>query len=102
MLIEAGKPLILSSQQQEAVVVGVTRWLKESASAQFGEMRGARNSRGVITVCGTFVGVLQGTAAKTVFVLVDIRHHGRRPGGGHGRFAATAEFRGLARREELH
>lgn len=85
--IEAGKPLPLSPRQQDAVVVGVTRWLKDSASAQFGEMRGSRNSRGAITVCGTvdgrntagrlvglspFVGVLQGTAAMPVFVLVEI------------------------------
>jgi len=85
--IEAGKPLPLSPQQQEAVVVGVTRWLKDGASGQFGEMRASRNSHGVIAVCGTvdgrntagrlvglspFVGVLQGTPAAPVFVLVEI------------------------------
>lgn len=85
--IEAGRPVALSPQQQEAVVTGATRWLKDARSAQFGEMRAARNSRGVITVCGTidgrndfgrlvgqspFIGVLQVTAAAPVFVLVDI------------------------------
>jgi hypothetical protein len=85
--IEAGKHVGLSARQQEAVVIGVSRWLKDSASAQFGEMQGARNSRNVITVCGTvdgrntagrlvglspFVGVLQGTAAAPAFVLVEI------------------------------
>jgi|GEM_PF-1554190 len=85
--IEAGKPLPLSPRQQEAVVAGVTRWLKDSSSAQFGEMRASRNSRGHVTVCGTvdgrntagrlvglspFVGVLQGTAVAPVFVLVEI------------------------------
>ena len=85
--IEAGKPLPLSPPQQEAIVVGVTRWLKDGASAQFGEMGASRNSRGVIAVCGTvdgrntagrlvglspFVGVLKGTAAVPIFVLVEI------------------------------
>jgi len=85
--IEIGIPLALSAVQQEAVVTGVRPWLKDGASARFGEMRAARNSRGVITVCGSvdgrnsagrlvglspFVGVLQGTAAAPTFVLVEI------------------------------
>ena len=85
--IEAGSPVPLSPQQQEAVVIGVTKWLKDARSAEFGNMRAARNRRGVITVCGTidgrndfgrlvgqspFIGVLQGAAATLTFVLVDI------------------------------
>ncbi len=85
--IEAGRPVPLSPQQQEAVVAGTTKWLKDAGSAQFGDIRGARNRRGVITVCGTvdgrnnfgrlvgqspFIGVLQGPAATPAFVLVDI------------------------------
>ena len=85
--IEIGIPLALTPLQQEAVVAGVRPWLKDGSSAQFGEMRGARNSRGVITVCGSvdgrntaghlvglspFVGVLQGTTAAPTFVLVEI------------------------------
>jgi len=85
--IEAGKPVPLSPQQQEAVVTGVTKWLKDARSAEFGNMRAARNRRGVITVCGTidgrndfgrlvgqspFIGVLQGPAATPTFALVDI------------------------------
>jgi hypothetical protein len=85
--IESGRPTPLSPQQQEAVVAGTTKWLKDAGSSQFGDMRGARNRRGVITVCGTvdgrnnfsrlvgqspFIGVLQGPAAPSTFVLVDI------------------------------
>lgn len=85
--IEAGKPVPLSPQQQEAIVTGVTKWLKDARSAQFGNMQAARNRRGVITVCGTidgrndfgrlvgqspFIGVLQGPPATPTFVLVDI------------------------------
>lgn len=85
--IEAGRPVALSPRQQEAVVAGVTKWLKDPGSARFGDMRAARNSRGVITVCGTidgrnsfgrlvgqspFIGVLQQPAAAPTFVLVDI------------------------------
>lgn len=85
--IEEGKPVPLSPQQQEAVVTGVTKWLKDARSAEFGNMRAARNRRGVITVCGTidgrndfgrlvgqspYIGVLQGPTATPTFVLVDI------------------------------
>lgn len=85
--IEIGRPITLSALQQEAVVAGVTPWLKDGASARFGELRAARNSHGATTVCGTvdgrnsagrlvglspFVGVLQGTATSPAFVLVEI------------------------------
>src|SRR5829696_4584297 len=54
--IEVGIPLPLSPLQQEAVVAGVRPWLKDGSSAQFGELRAARNSHGVITVCGSVDG----------------------------------------------
>jgi hypothetical protein len=50
--IEAGKPVTLDARQQEAVVTGVLKWMKDPASASFSDLRGARNSRGWITVCG--------------------------------------------------
>jgi hypothetical protein len=85
--IEAGAKIILDARQQEAVVAGVTKWLKDPASAQFGAMDSARNSRGTITVCGhingrngsgayvgmaPYVGVLMGTRASPDFVVVGI------------------------------
>ena len=85
--IEAGTKVTLDARQQEAVVVGVTKWLKDPASAQFGIMGGARNSRGTITVCGyvrgrngagayvgmaPYVGVLMGTRTAPDFVVVGI------------------------------
>ena len=85
--IEAGKPVPLTSLQQEAIVVGVMMWLKDGSSARFGEMRAARNSHGKVTVCGMvdgrnsegrllglapFIGVIAGTPEKPDFVLVEI------------------------------
>ena len=85
--IEAGTKMTLDARQQEAVVVGVTKWLKDPASAKFGTMAGARNSRGTITVCGLvtgrngagayvgmtpYVGVIMGTSASPDFVVVGI------------------------------
>lgn len=85
--IEAGTSVPLTPLQQEAVVVGVIMWLKDSSSVQFGEMRAARNSHGKVTVCGLvdgrnsegrllglapFIGVIAGTPEKPDFVLVEI------------------------------
>ena len=85
--IEAGTPVRLTLLQEEAVVAGVMKWLKDGSSAQFGEMKAARNSRGQVTVCGLvdghngegrllglapFIGVIAGTSAKLDFVLVEI------------------------------
>jgi hypothetical protein len=50
--IEAGTPVKLDAGQQEAVVTGVLQWMKDPGSASFSDLRGARNSRGWITVCG--------------------------------------------------
>lgn len=85
--IEAGRHMALDAHQQEAVVAGVAKWLKDPGSAQFSAMGGARNSRGIVTVCGhvngrngagtyvgmaSYVGVLMGTRAGPDFVVVGI------------------------------
>lgn len=85
--IEAGTKVVLDARQQEAVVAGVSKWMKVPASTQFGIMNGARNSRGIVTVCGEvngrngngayvgmrpFVGVLMGTPTSPDFVVVGI------------------------------
>lgn len=85
--IEAGTKVTLDARQQEAVVTGVSKWMKTPASTRFGVMSGARNSRGTVTVCGEvdgrngngayvgmrpYVGVLMGTTASPDFVVVGI------------------------------
>lgn len=85
--IEAGTKVTLDARQQEAVVAGVSKWMKAPASTRFGIMSGARNSRGMVTVCGEvdgrngnglyvgmrpYVGVLMGTPASPDFVVVGI------------------------------
>jgi hypothetical protein len=85
--IETGTKVTLDARQQEAVVSGVSKWMKAPASTRFGLMNGARNSRGTITVCGEidgrngngayvgmrpYVGVLMGTPASPDFVVVGI------------------------------
>ena len=87
MSIEAGTKVTLDARQQEAVVAGVSKWMKTPASTRFGIMNGARNSRGTVTVCGEvdgrngngayvgmkpYVGVLMGTTANPDFVVVGI------------------------------
>jgi hypothetical protein len=85
--IEAGIKIALDPRQQEAVVAGVSKWMKAPASTRFGIMSGARNSRGTVTVCGEvdgrndtgayvgmkpYVGVLMGTPTSPDFVVVGI------------------------------
>ncbi len=85
--IEAGTKVTLDPRQQEAVVAGVSKWMKTPASTRFGTMNGARNSRGTVTVCGEvdgrngngayvgmkpYVGVLMGTPTSPDFVVVGI------------------------------
>ena len=85
--IEAGTRMTLDARQQEAVVNGVTRWLKNPGSAQFGTMAGALDGRGTIVVCGRvtgrnsagayvgmtpYIGVLMGGRASPDFVVVGI------------------------------
>ena len=83
--IESGSRTVLDPRQQEAVVTGVAKWMKEPNSVRFGSMTGARNRFGVVTVCGEvdgrneagrqvgmrpYIGVLLGTAATPEFVVV--------------------------------
>jgi hypothetical protein len=85
--IETGTKVTLDARQQEAVVAGVSKWMKAPASTRFGIMSGARNSRGIVTVCGEvdgrngngayvgmrpYVGVLMGTPTSPDFVVVGI------------------------------
>jgi hypothetical protein len=85
--IESGARTVLDARQQEAVVMGVAKWMKDPRSVQFGTMEAARNSRGQVTVCGEvrgrngtgayaamtrYVGVLMGTGASPEFVVVGI------------------------------
>src|SRR5882724_2945046 len=94
--IEAGTRVPLDARQQEAVVAGVAKWMKDPRSAQFGTMEGARNSRGLVTVCGSvsgrngggtpvgmapYIGVLMGTRASPDFVVVGIAGSARERAG---------------------
>ena len=85
--IEPGRPVRLNARQQQAVVAGVVRWMKDPASLQFRGLEAAQNSRSLIAVCGLvngrntagqfvgfqpLVGVLMGPGADADFVLVGI------------------------------
>ena len=85
--IEPGRPVGLNGPQQEAIVMGVLKWMKDPVSVQFRGIEGVQNSRGRITVCGEvngrntagrqvgmepFVGVLMGPDVDADFVLVGI------------------------------
>ena len=50
--IEPGRPVGLNGRQQEFVVLGVLKWMKDPISVQFSGLAGVRNSRSLITVCG--------------------------------------------------
>jgi hypothetical protein len=54
--IESGKPVILTARQQEAVVAGVTKWMKDPTSVQFGDIRSVLTPRGQLAVCGQVSG----------------------------------------------
>jgi hypothetical protein len=85
--IEPGRPVSLNARQQQAVVVGVVKWMKDPASIQFRGIEAVQNSRSLIAVCGLvngrntagnlvgfqpFVGVLMGPGEDADFVLVGI------------------------------
>jgi len=85
--IEAGTPVVLDTRQQEAVVAGVIKWLKDPRAVGFGALHGARNSHRIVTVCGQvtgrtdsgafagpapFIGVLMGSYSHPDFVVVGI------------------------------
>jgi hypothetical protein len=90
--IEPGMPVRLDPRQQEAVVAGVSKWMKDPASASFGTMSGVKLRQGAIAVCGEvdgrnsagvytgmarFVGVMMGPARAPEFVVVGIAHSGQ-------------------------
>ena len=85
--IEPGRPVGLNGRQQQSVVTGVLKWMKDPGSVQFRGIEGVQNSRGLVTVCGEvngrntaghqvgmepFVGVLMGPDGDADFVLVGI------------------------------
>jgi hypothetical protein len=82
-----GGPVQLDPRQQETVIVGVTKWLKDTSSASFGQMQGLRDPRGMVVVCGwvdgrngagayrgmsPYIGVLTGPRDAAEFVVVGI------------------------------
>jgi hypothetical protein len=86
-MIEPGGPVKLDARQQEAVIAGVRKWMKDPASVSFGSMAAARTRRGGIVVCGEvngrnsagvlagmvpFIGVLTASPSSPEFVVVDI------------------------------
>ena len=90
--IEPGMPIKLDPRQQEAVVAGVAKWMKEPASASFGTMSGVKLRQGAIAVCGEvdgrnsagayagmarFVGVMMGPPKAPDFVVVSIAQNGK-------------------------
>jgi hypothetical protein len=85
-------PVRLDPRQQEAVVAGVSKWMKDPASTSFGTMAGVKLRQGAIAVCGEvdgrnsagaypgmarFVGVMMGTARAPEFVVVAIAQNGQ-------------------------
>jgi hypothetical protein len=85
--IEPGRPVRLNTRQQQAVVLGAVKWMKDPASIQFRGIEAVQNSHSQIEVCGLvngrntgghlvgfqpFVGVLMGPGADADFVLVGI------------------------------
>jgi len=85
--VEIGKPVVLSAPQQEAVVVGVTKWMKDPTSVHFGDIRSVRTPRGQLVVCGQvngrnsvgryvglapFIGVLKEVDRTLDFIVVGI------------------------------
>ncbi len=90
--IEPGMPVKLDQRQLEAVVDGVIKWMKDPASVSFAGIGGARNRRGIVTVCGDvsgrnsagvlvpkspFVGALMGSSDAPTFVVVEIGAYGK-------------------------
>ena len=89
--IEPGMPIRLDPRQQEAVVAGVLRWMKEPGSVSFGAINAVKARQGKIVVCGEvngrntagaypgmapFVGVIVGKPASPEFIVVSIAQSG--------------------------
>jgi len=90
--IEPGTSVKLNARQQETVIAGVRKWMKDPPSASFGGMAAARTRRGSIVVCGEvtgrntagvlapmapFIGVLTPSPSAPEFVVVDIAADGK-------------------------
>jgi hypothetical protein len=90
--IEPGFPVKLDQRQLEAVIDGVIKWMKDPASVSFAGISGAKNRRGIVTVCGDvsgrnsagvmipkspFVGALMGPSNDPTFVVVEIGSYGK-------------------------
>ena len=82
-----GEPAQLDPQQQEVIIVGVTKWLKDRSSACFGPMQVVRDPRGPVVVCGwidghngtgayrgmsPYIGLLMGLRNDAEFLVVGI------------------------------
>ena len=82
-----GESAKLDPQQQEVIIVGVTKWLKDRSSARFGPMQVVRDPRGPVVVCGwidghngagayrgmsPYIGVLMGPRNDAEFLVVGI------------------------------
>jgi hypothetical protein len=89
--IEPGMPIRLDPRQQEAVVAGVLKWMKEPGTASFGPMKAVKARQGKVVVCGEvngrngagaypgmapFVGVMGGKAAAPEFIVITIAQSG--------------------------
>jgi hypothetical protein len=85
-------PIKLNPRQQEAVVAGVRKWMKEPRSASFGSMSGVKLHQGAIAICGEvdgrnaaggyagmarYVGVMMGSPKAPDFVVVSIAQNGK-------------------------
>lgn len=91
--LEPGMPVPLDPRQQEAVVAGVSKWMKVPASASFGAISAVklrkgglvavcgevdgRNSAGVLAGMARFVGVMMGPPRAPEFVVVSIAQSGK-------------------------
>jgi hypothetical protein len=90
--IEPGTPVNLSARQQDAVIAGVAKWMKDPALVSFGTIAAARTRRGGIVVCGEvtgrnsagvlapmapFIGMLTASPSSPEFVVVDIAASGK-------------------------
>jgi hypothetical protein len=90
--IESGMAVKLNARQQEAVIAGVVKWMKNPGTVSFGRLAAARTRRGGIVVCGEvngrnsagvlagmapFIGMLTPSPSSPQFVVVDIAASGK-------------------------
>ena len=90
--IEPGMPIKLDQRQLEAVIDGVTKWMKDPPSVTFADINATKSRRGVVVVCGDvngrnstgalvakspFIGALMGQPKSPTFVVVEIGAYGK-------------------------